>query len=183
MQDLTLSLIATLFGASGWAVREDLLSHRIPNRLTGSLLCVGFALHFAFGGWSALGQSALGALVGLAVLLPLYLLRATGAGDVKFLAALGALLGPGWTLLAGVYTLIGGGLLALGYLSLSALRAAFSPADTPWALRIRNARARAFELRHTRFPYALAIAVGAITAVYQRGDLQAAVSYLESVVQ
>ena len=47
MQDLTLQLFATLLCASAWAVREDLLSHRIPNYLTGSLLCAGLSLQFA----------------------------------------------------------------------------------------------------------------------------------------
>ena len=57
MHSLTLPILVTwtLLGASAWAVREDLLAHRIPNRLTGSLLCVALALQFAFGGWSGLG--------------------------------------------------------------------------------------------------------------------------------
>jgi prepilin peptidase CpaA len=173
MQDLTLPLMAILLGASAWAVREDLLAHRIPNRLTGSLLGAGCVLQLAFGGWNALGQAVLGALVGLAVLLPLYLLRAMGAGDVKFLAAIGALLGPHWALIAGIDTLIAGGVLAVGYLACGALRAALAPAGVPWPLRLHYARERAQQLRRERFPYALAIAVGAISAVTQRGDLQA----------
>jgi prepilin peptidase CpaA len=178
MQGLTLPLTATLLGASAWAVREDLLAHRIPNRLTGSLLCLGCLLQFAFGGWSALGQAALGALVGLAVLLPLYLLRAMGAGDVKLLAAIGALLGPYWALIAGINTLIFGGVLAVGYLLIGTLRAALAPAAVPWRVRLLTARARAQQLRHERFPYALAIGVGAISAVAQRGDLQAVYRFL-----
>jgi prepilin peptidase CpaA len=178
LQVLTLPLIATLLGASAWAIREDLLFHRIPNRLTGSLLCVGLALQFAFGGWSGLGNAALGALIGLGVLLPLHLLRAMGAGDVKLLAALGSLLGPHWTLVAGVFTLIGGAVLAIGYVMVGALRAAALPAGAPWQLRIYNARERAQQLRHERFPYALAIVFGTFASVAQRGDLQAVISYL-----
>jgi prepilin peptidase CpaA len=178
MQSLTLPLIAIMFGASAWAVSEDLTAHRIPNRLTGSLLVIGLILQFASGGWSALGQGALGTLIGLAVLLPLYLLRATGAGDVKFLAALGALLGPRGTLLAGVYTLLAGGLLALGYLGIGALRAAVNLGGAPLLMRIHTFYARARELRRAHFPYALAIAVGAIATIIQRGDLQAALAHV-----
>ncbi|MFI4866085.1 MAG: prepilin peptidase [Steroidobacterales bacterium] len=178
MQGLTLPLMAVLLSASAWAVREDLLSHRIPNRLTGALLCAALALQFGFGGWSGLGQAALGALVGLAMLLPLYLLRATGAGDVKLLAAFGALLDPRWALIAGVYTLISGAVLALGYLMLGALRAAVVPAGASWVLRIYSARERALELRRERFPYAIAIVAGVLAAVAQRGDLQALFGYL-----
>ena len=178
MQDLTLPLTATLLGASAWAVREDLLAHRIPNRLTGLLLLAGCLLQFAFGGWTALGQAALGALVGLAVLLPLYVLRAMGAGDVKLLAAIGALLGPHWALIAGINTLIAGGILAVVYLMIGALRAALAPGDAPWRVRLYQARERAQQLRRERFPYALAIAAGALAALAQRGDLQALYQYL-----
>jgi prepilin peptidase CpaA len=181
MQPMTAPLFATLLGASAWAVREDLLAHRIPNRLTGSLLGLAFTLQLVLGGWSALGEAALGAVVGLAVLLPLYLLRATGAGDVKLLAALGALLGPYWVLVAGLYTLMAGGALALGYLLLGALRAAVAPVGAPWPLRIHYGYERAQQLRRERFPYALAIAIGAVVAAVQRGDLKALCDYLTGV--
>src|SRR6266702_3028370 len=181
MQSMTVPLFVTLVGASAWAVREDLLAHRIPNRLTGSLLCVGLTLQLVLGGWSALGEAALGAVVGLAMLLPLYLSRATGAGDVKLLAALGALLGPYWILVAGIYTLLAGGVLALGYLLLGALRAAIAPVGVPWPLRIHQGFERARELRRERFPYALAIATGAVVAAAQRGDLKALFDYLYGV--
>lgn len=172
MQDLTLQLFATLLGASAWAVREDLLFRRIPNRLTGSLLCLGLALHFISGGWSALGIAFLGVLVGLAVLLPLYGLRATGAGDVKLLAAAGAVLGPYGIALAGAYTLISGGLLAAGYVLWGATHAALGAAGSPWPIRIQTARERAQQLRRERFPYALAIATGVLVAAAQNYFLQ-----------
>jgi len=178
MQTITLPLVATLICASAWAVREDLLVHRIPNRLTGSLLCAGLTLQLAFGGWSALADAALGALVGLAMLMPLYLVRAMGAGDVKLLAALGSLLGPHWTLIAGIYTLMAGAVLALGYVAVGVVRAAALPAGAPWPLRILSARERAQQMRRERFPYAIAIVAGALAAVIERGDLQAAVGYL-----
>jgi len=178
MQGLTPQLFAILLGACAWAVREDLLSHRIPNRVTGALLCLGLALQFAFGGWSALGQAALGALVGGAMLLPLYMLRATGAGDVKLLAAAGTLLGPYWAALGGLYTLLAGGFLAAGYLAWGAAGAAITSPAKPWPLRIQLARERVQHLRRERFPYALAIAVGAVGAAAQRGDLRTALDYL-----
>jgi len=178
MQPMTVPLFVTLLGASTWAVREDLLEHRIPNRLTGSLLFLGVTLQLALGGWSALGDAALGFVVGLVVLLPLYLVRATGAGDVKLLAALGTLLGPYWILVAGLYTLIAGGALALGYLLHCALRAAIAPVGVSWPLRIQHGYERVQQLRRKRFPYALAIAIGAVGAAAQRGDLRALFDYL-----
>lgn|SRR5665213_299926 len=183
MQGLTLPLVATLLGASAWAVREDLLSHRIPNRLTGSLLCAGLALQFGFGSWNGLGHAAQGVLVGLLTLLPLHLLRAMGAGDVKLLAAIGSLLGPSCTLSAGIYTLIAGAVLALVYVAFEALRAAALTADAPWPWRIYIARERAQQMRRERFPYALAIVIGAFAAIAQRGDLQAMFNYLSGAAR
>jgi prepilin peptidase CpaA len=182
MQALTLPLTVAVLGASAWAVREDLLTHRIPNRLTGPLLAVAVALQCAVGGWRGIEAGILGALVGLAMLLPFYLLRAMGAGDVKLFAALGAALGPHWALVAGVDTIIAGGVLAIGYLFCGAAGAALEPAGAPWALRLHCARERAQQLRRARFPYALAIAVGAIAALAQRGDLQLIYDSLHGVL-
>lgn len=178
MQDLTPQLFATLVGTSAWAVREDLLSRRIPNRLTGSMLFVSLALQFIWGGWRALGVAALGVPVGLVMLLPLYMLRATGAGDVKLLAASGAVLGPYWVVLAGAYTLIAGGILGAVYLLWGATAAGLAAAGDPWPVRFQVARDRAQQLRRERFPYALAIGVGVIAAAAQRGDLRVAFDYL-----
>jgi prepilin peptidase CpaA len=178
MQGLTLPLTAIVLGASAWAVREDLLAHRIPNGLTGPLLAIGIALQCAADGWSGLGQACLGALVGLAMLMPFYVLRAMGAGDVKLLAALGAALGPHWAFVAGVITLTAGGILAIAYVFLCAARAALQPAAAPWSTRLMYARICAQQLRRERFPYALAIAVGAIWAVTLRGDLRAVYDFL-----
>jgi prepilin peptidase CpaA len=178
MNAVTVPLFATLLGASAWAVREDVLFHRIPNRLTGSVLCVGLTLQLLLVGWQALGQAALGMVVGVAILVPLYYLRATGAGDVKFLGALGTLLGPQWTFIAGLYTLIAGGVLALGYVTFAAVAAGITPSGIPPSLRIHNACQRAQQLRRERFPYALAIAMGVLGAAIQRGDLRTAFEYL-----
>jgi prepilin peptidase CpaA len=51
--------------------------------------------------------------LGLLLFLPLYLIRAMGAGDVKLLAMVGAFLGPGDTFLAALATMIVGGVLSI----------------------------------------------------------------------
>ena len=56
-------------------------------------------------GMQVLVSLILGILVGLGCLLPFYIARAMGAGDVKLLAATGALLGPYDALIAGICTL------------------------------------------------------------------------------
>ncbi len=83
---MVLSLLA------GWT---DLRSRRIPNWLTVPGLVIGVAANTVFGGWTGLKTSLLGALVGLALLLPFVLLRSLGAGDWKLAIALGGFTGPG----------------------------------------------------------------------------------------
>ena len=178
-QVLTLLFCAALFGAGAWAVREDLLFHRISNRLNGTLLCVGFAIRIFGCGWTGLEQSLLGVLVGLACLLPFYVMRAMGAGDVKLLAATGALLGPYDIWIAALCTLLIGAVLAVMYLAAGAVRAVVhAPAGSPWTMRIAHAHMRVQELRRERMPYALAIALGSFAAISQSGELTRALGLI-----
>jgi prepilin peptidase CpaA len=176
-QGFTLLLAATLVCGVAWAVREDLLFHRISNRLTGSMLCVGLSMHTLAGAWTGLAQAILGILVGLGCLLPFYIARATGAGDVKLLAAAGALLGPQDAWMAGLSTLLIGAVLAILYLVGGAVRAiARAPAGCSWKMRAAHAHLRVQELRRERMPYALAVALGSLTAGSQSGELTQALS-------
>lgn len=106
-------LIALLVAAAviDWRTR------RIPNWLTLGGLLYGLAYNAVVppplrGG---LGWALAGAAVGLAVLLPLYVFRIIGAGDVKLMAMVGAFLGAGATLQALVFTLVAGGVAAVGF--------------------------------------------------------------------
>lgn len=94
----------------------DLRTYRIPNYLTLSTALAGLLFQAAFHGWNGLGSGLLGLLLGLFLLLPAYLLGGMGAGDVKTLAALGAWLGPGLTLMLFCYMAVAGGLIALSVL-------------------------------------------------------------------
>ncbi len=82
---------ALLAIAAGWT---DWRSRRIPNWLTVPGLLLGIAANTWLRGWSGAEDSLLGAGLGLALLLPFVLMRALGAGDWKFVGALGAFLGP-----------------------------------------------------------------------------------------
>ncbi len=91
----------------------DLRRRRIPNWLTLPALGVGLVLSFLTGGPAGLGTAALGTALAFAVYFGLFALRAMGGGDVKLMAAVGALTGPSNWLFVFVFTAIIGGLLAL----------------------------------------------------------------------
>jgi prepilin peptidase CpaA len=97
----------------GAAALIDLRTRRVPNLLTSALAGLGLGIAAAGLGRVGLGSAVLGILLGLAFMLPGHVFGATGAGDVKLLASAGALLGPGDTLYAFLYTAIAGGILAI----------------------------------------------------------------------
>ena len=109
-----------------------------------------------------LGASLLGFLLGLAFMLPGHLFGATGAGDVKLLAAAGALLGPSDTVLAFLNTAIAGGALALA-VALYRRRLNQARRHGPSGRRTRRrCSSDRSPSSDNRFAYAPAIAVGVL---------------------
>ncbi len=143
----------------------DLRSRRIPNSLTAAMAVAGMVL--AAAGLSGVSPQAsvTGLLAGLALMLPGHLLGATGAGDVKLMAAAGSLLGIHLIVPAFLFTAIAGGILAVAVaLRRHRLSAALAgtgrlmaaPGAMPNQLRASSAA--------SRFAYGPAIAVGSIAA-------------------
>ncbi len=91
----------------------DYKERRIPNWLNVSGLILGFGLNVLFFRVHGVLTAGEGLLFASAVYLPLYLLRGMGAGDVKLMAAVGALVGPAnWFQIFVATALIGGGVAA-----------------------------------------------------------------------
>ena len=102
-----------LIGALAIAVTTDLRARRIPNVLTFSVLGLGFVLNAIAYRGDGLLLSAQGAILGLAIMLPFHVLRGLGAGDVKLMAAIGALKGPEFVIYTFAWAAIFGGALAM----------------------------------------------------------------------
>lgn len=104
---------AVLFLLVVVAALFDIKSRRIPNKLVFGGAIAAILYHtispYGIGFVSSIG----GLAVGLLALLPLYMIRAMGAGDVKLMAMVGAFLGPMSAVGAIVTTLIAGGVLAV----------------------------------------------------------------------
>lgn len=111
MQPYALAVAAGLGSVVIAAAVFDLRSRTIPNWLVGAGIVAGVLLH-SLNGDGARGFGGLG--VAALVYLPLYLLRAVGAGDVKLMMAVGAFAGPtSWGAIFILSALLGG-VLALG---------------------------------------------------------------------
>jgi prepilin peptidase CpaA len=151
------------------AAVTDFATHRIPNRLTVPAAIAALSINSILAGFTGAISSLVGLALGLAVLLPLFLTRQFGAGDVKAVAVVGAFLGPqgilpavAFTLLAGV---LGGLLVLITQGGWGALRSMLGR----WMFRAyvlcttggaANISAPAGDASRIRFPYGLAIALG-----------------------
>lgn len=119
---LALLPMVLLLAAVVW---EDVKHQRIPNRLVFLGAGLGVALNtFLPEGWGFISQlpggvgflnAVLGLASGLVTLLPMYLFRVMGAGDVKLMAMVGAFLGVEDVVGAILATFLAGGVLSLGF--------------------------------------------------------------------
>ena len=147
----------------------DLRSRRIPNVLTGSMAALGVGLAAAGANGPSIGASLLGIVIGLVVMMPGYALGATGAGDVKLMGAVGAIVGPALIIPAFLGTSVAGGVLAVVVATRRKRLGAtlvktgqFVTAPGGATEQIRSATSV------SRFAYGPAIAVGTILAVLMR---------------
>lgn len=96
-----------------WAAYIDGRQLRVPNWLTFPLIFSGWAYSTLFFGFEGLGWSLAGTAVGLALLLPAYMIGGMGAGDVKLLAGVGAWIWTTDTIYAFAVSVIIGAIIAV----------------------------------------------------------------------
>jgi len=109
-----------LFDALAVAVAAaviDVQQRRIPNWLTYPAIGIGVLLRAYYFGWYGLLTALGGCLLAGGIVSLFYAVRAMGAGDVKLLAALGTMVGPGHALILLMATALAGGVMALVYAS------------------------------------------------------------------
>jgi prepilin peptidase CpaA len=154
------------------AAREDLRTRKIPNLITGPALLLGLTVHLATGGPSAgLWALSAGVLAG-ALLLPGWLMKFMGAGDVKLMAAIGVWLGsPRLALYAALFSLVAGGGISiiaaarLGILSRTVRNAVLL---LPRVVTGSGPGGAPLETSGVRVPKALAFLVGTLFALWWR---------------
>ena len=141
--------IAILVGLA--AMIDDLARRQIANWIPLSALAAGFGWQIGQSGLNGLLYAGIGTAAGFAVFLIFYLLGGMGGGDVKLMAGFGALLGFHQLISAALWTAGVGGLIAVGVLSVRAVRR---------ALGCTTRAAAKQEPGQDSIPYAPAIALG-----------------------
>jgi prepilin peptidase CpaA len=112
-RDIALLIIALALAIT--AAVFDVQQHRIPNWLTYPGIVSGLVLRGVLFGWKGLGSAVEGFLLAGGIMLVFYMVRAMGAGDVKLMAAIGSLVGPGHAIAVLLGTAISGGVMAIVY--------------------------------------------------------------------
>ena len=101
------------------AMITDVRFQKIPNYLTYPTILLAFLYHSITMGHTGLFFSIKGLGLGMGALMVFYFLGAMGAGDVKLMGAVGAVLGPSATLYALLCSALVGGIYALIVLALN----------------------------------------------------------------
>jgi len=152
----TQNLIASAILVAG--VVDDLRSRKFHNSLFLVCLAAAIGASLWLDGLIGLVNSALGFMAGLLALLPLFLLRIVGAGDVKLLAAFGAIATWPAALGVAVYSVIWGALLGLVRVLVSGQLKAFA-SNMSQILILRQTQG----LKLQTIPYTAALLFGWLT--------------------
>jgi prepilin peptidase CpaA len=151
----------------------DVKTRKIPNKLTVPCFLAGLLLHYYTQGFAGLGNSLAAAAIAFVIFLMFFLAGGMGGGDVKLIAAIGAI--TGLHLLPGVLvaTALIGGVMAIAMVmtrgqmgttlrnvvSIAGHHAEHGLAPHP-TLHVRNSST-------LRLPYGVAIAAGVLVGCWQ----------------
>jgi len=153
----------------------DLKKRKIYNKVIFPALLLALLLNTILFGWSGFTTSFLGFLTGLGILLIPYLMGGMGAGDVKLLAAIGAINGASFVLITAIFMAVIGGLVGLGILLFR--KGLFQRIKTlsqalcgmRYGMKLTDGFSKS-SLNKT-FPYGVAITGGAFVAFFIHGGI------------
>ncbi len=174
---LPAAVLAALVAVVAVAAVHDLRARKIPNWIPVTGFAFGFLLNGYVGGWAGVGRAGMGFAVAFTIYFALYLLHAMGAGDVKLMAAIGALTGVHfWIVLFAITSITGATLGIILAVSKGRLRSTLwntayvarelISGRAPWLSReqldVKNPAS-------LRLPHAVTIAIGvAVTILLSR---------------
>jgi len=159
---LWLFIIAALMVST--AMGFDYKERRIPNFITYPALLFGIVIHATHGGWNGLSASLLGFVVGGGVFLLFYAVGGLGAGDVKLMGSIGALLGAEKIVLVMLLTSCIGAVMAVYVLwRKSGFGAIPKQLKRVWTHTDEN------EISEETIPYGVAIGMGTLITLMLSG--------------
>ncbi len=150
-----LAVLTVLPGAVAFAAAMDLLTMKIPNRISAVMVLAFFplAVLMGLGAWDILNHVAagLGVLVlGVLLFIPGWL----GGGDAKLMAAIALWIGPDALLPYFIYAAMTGGFIAMAFSFGRSVPLPRLLLGEAWALRLHR--------QDAGIPYGLALAAGAL---------------------
>ena len=147
-----------------FACYSEIKARRIPNWLTLSSIVLGLGAAAIEGGMVNLHESALGLAIAGGLFLPFCLLGVVGGGDMKLMAAVGAITGYPMVLRVLCDTCIAGGLIAIAIMAWNGVL--LTTLANVFRIMVGMQR-RTKGLRNPPMvPYALAITIGTLFAVF-----------------
>lgn len=165
MKEVVLALILIV---CAWT---DFKYRKIYNCVIGPGLLIAIVLSVVSSGWSGLGNSILGFITGLLLLIIPFLLGGMGAGDVKLLAMVGTFNGPVFAFYAFIATAFAGGLMAIVILLLNKefSRVGYNLSSSFFLVFCGGIRSTSYQLQSaTTLPYGIAIALGTLGTYWIR---------------
>lgn len=149
------------------SVYTDLKSRKIYNKVIYPALLLTFVTHLFMGGWGEFIFSLKGFFMGLGILIIPFFLGGIGAGDVKLLALVGAVHGWVFALYTGIYMALIGGIMAI-ILILFGKGMFRKLVFYLFGLKNKQNLSHVFNRQQT-YPYGVAIAGGALLALFLEG--------------
>ncbi|MDO6678127.1 peptidase A24 [Shewanella sp. 10N.286.52.C2] len=95
------------------AIASDLATQRIPNLLCLIAIFTGFAINGYYAQLNGLLLASFGFGLAFLMLFPVFVIRVLGAGDVKLMMGIGALMGPELLLWSILYGIVAGSITSL----------------------------------------------------------------------
>lgn len=156
----------------------DYAQRRVPNWLNAALALGGLVAQTAYFGWSGLGWSVAGMLVGFGCLIVPWAMNGMGAGDVKLMAAIGAWFGPVMCLAAFCVGALVGGVIAVVMIAvqrkwayakanMGVIVAKVSRMDTAFS---EFGSARSFGKTSSLLPYGIPLTIGSWIVLVAQGS-------------
>ncbi len=98
------------------AVFHDIKSYKIKNYIIVIGIVTGLFINFKEGGFQGIYYYLLAIFIPIVILLPLFLFKALGAGDIKLFSVIGCYLGISSVIKVIIFSLLMGGVMSLIYL-------------------------------------------------------------------